>query len=192
MSLQGLMQEISEQTIVDRVTRPIDQATLKFQLSSTTVRDEREFEAVIGDFVKYIFRECIAPGAEMPDFEAVSRGKQMLANAVRRRRQTLMNVLANALDGLNGGMLAVIRDLAEGLKNESIEHYLDDVFDRHVPMGSWEEKVATIKALMDRYEDILPDAIRAQPPERYAANFKEFLRSLWEMMRETGADFRKV
>jgi len=186
------MYEFSEQTIVDHVTGPIDQATLKFRLSSTTVRDEREFESVIGRYIKHVYSECIAPGADMPDFEAVGRAKQLLANAYRRRRQTLLNALANAVDGLNGGMPGVVRDLAEGVKAESLEHYLDDVFDRHVRMGSWEERVAVIKALMDSYGDLLPEAIRNQPPERYAANHKEFLRSLWEVIRETGADFRKV
>ena len=155
--LQPIMDELNENAIA-KVTSIIDLLRLKYKINSNTVRDAAEFDWLLTDFLKYMYREGIAPGARMPDFEAGSRAKQILEHAGRRRGQTVMNYLANCIENHEGGARSVLDTLTDALKSEITEHYIEDVLDRHVTMDSWDERMAITEELMAQYGHMLPQA----------------------------------
>ena len=191
-TIQSIRDALDEQKMAERLSNPIAESRLNYGLAANTVAGPHEFDRVIGDFTRDVFAHCIAPGADMPMFEAVGRAKQILDNAYRRRRQTLKNALADGMDGLNGGMRGILDTIADGLVAESLENYMEDVFDRYIGANVWEEQVAIIKELMEEYGHMLSDSIRSQPPEKYASNYKDLLRDLIDRIRETGTSFRRI
>lgn len=190
--IQSIMDALDERTVAQRVTIPLDEVRLEYHQGSTTVRDVAEFERATGGFLQLLYARRVAPGAHMPDFEAIGRAKRILETAYRHRRQTLQNAIADCLDGANGGVRAVLDTILEAVKAESIEHYVEDVFDRHVALNDWPQRVAIIEELKAHYGHLLSEAVRREPAERHAANYKELLRSMVHHIREMNADYRRV
>jgi hypothetical protein len=189
---QSLIDALDERELAQRIGIPHDEVRLRYHLRSNTVRDAQEFERVIGDYVAYHHEACISPGGRLRDFEAVSRAKQILQSVYRRRNQTLLNAVADGVAGLNGGMMGIINHLADALKEESIENYIEDTIDRHVQIDSWSQKVALMRDLLAHYGHVLPESIRIQPPEKFAADYKALVRGLVEGLRESKSAFRRV
>ena len=102
-----------------------------------------------------------------------------------------MTAFNDAHDGTNGGLRIVLDRIAEQLKADSVERYTRDVFDRYVAPNSWEQKVDIIRQLIARFGHLLSSSIRADQPERYAANYEELIRAYVESLRKTSSVFRR-
>ena len=189
-NLQKLMDDLGEHALV-RVLEPIDLARLGYKIRSNTLKDSTEFEELVGDFVQCVYRD-IWSGTRMPEFEARSRGKQMLEHAGRRRGQTVMNYLAMCLEGVEGGVRGVLDTITEAIKSEVTEHYLDSVIDEHVRMDSDDDRRAITEAILSQYGHMLPHSIRSKPVEHFVAHYKTLLRELASTIRDNARQFRAV
>jgi hypothetical protein len=86
----------------------------------------------------------------------------------------------------------VLDTIAEGLKSESVERYIRDVFDRHVTPNCWEDKVKIIRQFMAQCGNYLSSSVRIDQPERYAQNFQELIRSYVSALQNTSSIFRRL
>jgi hypothetical protein len=187
-----LLEEVDEPVIADRVWRRHDQAREDYPDRSITVANATEFENGIGDYYAYHYELCVAPGARMAPAEAIGRAKQIIENDRRRQGQTLLNAFTDAKDGRNGAMRALRDLIGNALKEESTEHYIEDVFCRHVDMDSWSQRVEVMKEFLAQYGRMLPPSHRNQPAERFASGYKTLIRAYVDALRETAAAFRRI
>lgn len=192
MSIDNLLAELDERTIAQRIGIPHDEARMRFSLNSNTVRSFSEFESVIADYYNTHFTTVVSRGGHLPASEAASRAKELLEREYRRKQGDIVTAFNDAHDGTNGGTRVVLDEISEGLKAESLERYIRDVFDRHVAPNAWEQKVDIIRQFIRRCGVNLGSSIRADQPERYAQNYRELIRSYVTALQQTSRIFRRL
>ena len=191
-SLANLVSALDERQLAQRLGRHHDEARLSYRLYANTVADVREFERVIGDYYNHHQAVCVTSGGRLPMHEAVRRAKAILADSARRHHLTLNNVVANAIDGTNGGMRSILDDICEALKAEAIENFIMEVIDYEIEFNDWPQKVAVTRQLMSLFGDHLPAELKHEPAERFAHDYRELIRSVVDQMRSTSSLFRKL
>lgn len=191
-SIRSLLAAMDEREIAQRIGIPHDEARLRYPLSSNTVGDFEEFSDLIADYYNYHFTRCVSRGGSLSRAEAAGRAKEILEREYRKRRGDVVSAFNDAHDGTNGGLRVVLDIIAEGLKTDSVQRYVREMFDRHVAPSSWEQKVDIIRQFIDQCGASLSSAIRADQPERYAQNYEELIRSYVEALQRTSSVFRRL
>lgn len=191
-TISGLLSEINEVTIAQRVGLVHDEARMQYHLDSNTVQDFDEFKNEISDYCIYHVAECISHGGQLSRADAYGWARQLIENAQRRHHGNIVTAFNNARDGTNGGMRVVLDTIAEGLKTEAVERYIQDAFDRHVAPNSWEQKVDMIRQFIAHCGPYLSSSIKTSQPERYAHDYSELIRSYVEGLQQTSAIFRRL
>jgi len=192
MSIRGLLAELDERVIAQRISVPHDESRMRYPLHSNTVRNFDEFNQKIGDYYNTHFTSCISRGGKLSAAEATSRAKELLEQEYRRRGGDIVMAYNDAYDGTNGGMRAILDIIAEGLKAKSVERYIRDAFDRYVTPNSWEQKVEIIRQFITHCGVHLSSSIRTNQPERYAQNYEELIRSYVTALKQTSSIFRRL
>lgn len=189
-SINRLLEELDEVTMAQRVTHRHDEARMSFPLQANTVSDTRQFERILGEYVNHHLQYC--SGGQVPGFEAVSRAKQILDRSGRDGGGTLLNALDDAKHGTNGGLRRVLDRLADALREEAMYHYVTDVFDRHVSIDSFDQRVEIIRQFISRFGRALSPAVRNERPERYANNYRELIQDFVKSMQRVSSSFRRI
>ncbi|MFC1761015.1 hypothetical protein ACFL6U_02920 [Planctomycetota bacterium] len=190
-SIDALLDALDERTIAREIGLPHDEARMRYPLHSNTVSDFDQFSSTIADYYNHHFTECVSGGGALSSAEAGGRAKEIIERAYRRRGGNTTSAFNNAHDGTDGGMRAVLDIICEGIKAESVERYIRDMFDRHVAPNSWDDKVDIIRQFISRCGAQLSSSIRASQPEAYAQNFEELIRSYTNALQQTSAMFRR-
>jgi len=191
-TINSLLSALDEQTIARLIGIPHDEARLRYHLTSNTVRDFDEFSAIIADYFNYHYTMCVSNGGRLSPSESYGRAKELIEREYRKRRGDIVSAFGDGHHGTRGGMRVVLDIIAEGLKAEVVERYIDDAFDRHVAPNSWEQKVDIIRQFISQYGHVLSSSIVAGQPERYAHDYTELIRSFVEGMRQTSSVFRRL
>lgn len=191
-SIHTLLAALDERAIARCIGIPHDEARMRYPLRSNTVRDFDAFSRVIGDYFNYHFSACVSNGGSLSPAEAASRAKELLEREYRRHNGDIVTAFNDASDGTNGGLRAVLDKIAEGLKAESVQRYMREMFDRHVAPNSWEQKVSIIRQFIVCCGAHLSSSIRPDQPERYAHNYDELIRSYVEALQRTSSIFRRL
>jgi len=190
--LSSLLAALDEREIARRIAIPADEARMTFHLHSNTVRSFDEFSDIIGDYYNHHFTRCISRGGSLSRAEAGGRAKEILEREFRRRRGNIVSAFNNAHAGTSGGLRVVLDTIAEGLKAESVQRYVREMFDRHVSPNSWESKVELIRQFVAACGEYLSSSIRADEIERYAHDYEELIRSFVEALQRTSSIFRRL
>jgi hypothetical protein len=191
-TIQSLLSALDEREIARRIGIRHDEARMRYQLQSNTVRDFDQFSAAVADYFNHHYTTCVSNGGRLSHAEAWGEGKRLLEHEYRKRRGNIVSAYNNAHDGTNGGMRVVLDTVAEGLKAEVVERYVQDVFDRHVAPNSWENKVDIIRQFVAQCGQYLSSSIKASQPERYAHDYSELVRSYVDGLQQTSAIFRRL
>jgi len=192
MSIQGLLQELDERVIVDRVGRFHDDARISYRLAGNTVPNFDEFTHVIADYYNHHFTRCVAGGGGLSRSEAAGRAKELLERQRRRGEGDIVGDFNDANGGTNGGLRVVLDKIADGLKAECVERYIRDAFDRHVAPNDWDQKVEIIRQFIRQAGANLASSIHADQPERCAGDYRELIRSYVDSLRNTSSMFRRL
>lgn len=195
--LRQLIFALSEQQITDNVALIHERARRAYPREpADRVRDQRHLEAVFGDYLAYHVRATGMAVATIARFDAVARAKQLALSGYRRRAgnrdATMANLLDTAVSGARGGVWEMLDDIAEGLKQEAVQHYTDEVIDRFVRIGDWSDRVQIARQFLDMYGEMLPERLRRQPAESIAANFKELIQMTISQIRTVGDEVRRI
>jgi hypothetical protein len=190
-SIDSLLAELDERTIAQRIGILHDETRMHYSPRSNTVGSFEEFERVIADYYNTHFTTCISQGGKLSRSEATSRAKELVEREYRRRGGDIVTAYNDAHDGLHSGLRAILDIIAENLKAESVEHYIRDVFDRYVTPSSWEQKVEIIRQFIAQCGVYLASSVRANPPERYASNYRELIDSYVSGLQKTSSIFRR-
>jgi hypothetical protein len=192
MSLDKLLSELDEIYIAQHIEIPHDEHRIRYHLSSNRVKDFDEFSQTIGEYYNDHVRNCISHGGRMSRSKAESRAKALVEQEYRRRGGDILNAYKDAHEGSNGGLRVILDIIADGLKVESMEDHIRDVFDRYVAPNSWEQKVSIIQQFIRHCGTSLSSSIRADQPERYAQNYEELIRSYADGLKTTSSVFRRL
>jgi hypothetical protein len=177
--LDEMLIELREDTIMRMFHIPHGSARASYPVCKMTVADEIEFDQVIADYYNHHFSRCVSPGAKLPDADAASRAKAILDQAYYRQGQ-LLGATQDGLRGTNGGMPQVLNTIMERLREEAVENYMRDVFDRYVLRGSFREKVEIMRELLRKLKAYGVEGIDEDEPEQYAHNYQPLIRAFVE------------
>lgn len=192
-TINTLMFDLDERTMAQRVAIKHDEARMQYHLPSNTVADFDQFRGIIADYGNYHFTNCVSHGGTLTLGEAYGKSKQLIDDEYRRRRGgDFLSSFSDARDGTNGGLRAILDIIAEGLKAESVERYIQNAFDRHVAPSSWDQKVDMIRQFISYCGNVLSSSVVASQPERYAKDYSDLIRSYVEGLQRTSAMFRRL
>jgi hypothetical protein len=191
-SIHTILAALDEREIARRVGLPHDEARMRYPLQRNTVDSFDEFADQIGDYYAYHLSACVGNGGRFPRGEAIGRAKELLDREYRRRHGDIVSAFTDARDSLNSGMRGILDVIADGLKFESIERYIREVFDRHIAPNAWEVKVEIIRQFIRECGANLSSSIRSDQPERYAQNYQDLIRSYINGLRETSSILRRL
>jgi hypothetical protein len=191
-SINNLLAELDERTIAQRIGIPHDEARMRYSLTSNTVGSFEEFTRTISDYLNYHFTLCISHGGSLSASEASTRAKILLEREYRRHGGDIVNAYADGHEVLQGGMRKILDIIAEGLKAESVEAYVREVFDRYVAPNSWEQKVDIIRQFIAQCGVHLGSSIRTADAARFASSFKEIIESYVSALQRTSSIFRRL
>lgn len=191
-SIHAILAALDEREIARRVGLLHDEARMRYPLQRNTVDSFDEFADQIGDYYAYHLSACVGNGGRFPPGEAIGRAKELLDREYRRRHGDIVSAFTDARDSLNSGMRGILDVIADGLKFESVERYIREVFDQHIAPHSWETKVEIIRQFIRECGKNLSSSIRSDQPERYAQNYQDLIRSYINGLRETSAIFRRL
>jgi len=191
-AITSLLNALDERTIARRIGIPHDEARVRYPLHSNTVSSFEQFSDELGNYYNHHFTTCVSRGGALARSEATGRAKELLEREYRRQNGDIVTAFNDAHDGTNGGLRLVLDKVAEGLKAESVERYIRDMFDRHVAPNAWEDKVAIIRQFIAQCGVHLASSIRADQPERYARDFQELIRSYVAALQRTSSIFRRL
>ncbi len=190
--IDALLMELDERNLARIVGSRHDHARINFHLHSNTVSSFDEFMDVVGEYYNYHFSSCVSIGGSMSRAEASGRAREIIKQIYQRRKEDLMTAYNDAADGTNGGLRVILDTIADALKAESVERYIEDAFDRHVSYNSWEDKVEIIRQFIGRCGLYLSASIRTSQPERYARDYKELIRAYVQGLQQTSSIFRRL
>ena len=191
-SIKNLLAELEERIIAQKVGISHDEARMKYQIESNTVKDFDEFSDIIGGYFQHHFSSCVSKGGTLSSTEAIGKAKEVIEQEYRRKQGDIVTAYNNAHDGTNGGLRAILDIIAERLKAESVERYIRDVFDRHVAPNSWEDKVEIIRQFIVQCGVNLSSSIQTDQAERYAQNYEDLIRSYVQALERTSSVFRRL
>ena len=191
-SINNLLAELDERTIAQRIGIPHDEVRVRYFLRSNTVGSFEEFSRLIADYYGIHFIACVSRGGSLSRSEAASRAKGLLEREYRRHGGDIVTAYNDAHDGTNGGVRHVLDTIAEGLKTESVEAYVREVFDCYVAPNSWEQKVEIIRQFIAQCGVHLASSMHVNQPERYASNYRELIDSYVSALQKTSPIFRRL
>ena len=191
-AIDNLLTALDERHMAQAVGLHHDEARMRYALGRNTVSTFEEFTVRIGDYYNHHYTRCISGGGGLSRAEAAGRAKEILEREYRRRKGDIVSAFNDARDGTNGGMRAVLDNIAEAIKVEAVERYVREMFDHHVAPNAWEDKVEIIRQFINRCGGNLSSSIQAQQPERYAQNYQELIRSYVDALQGTSSIFRRL
>ncbi len=192
MSYTNMQAELEERHIARKIGIAHDEQRMRYRLPSDTVLSFDEFSRIIADYYNHHVSNCISFGGRLQRSNASSRAKTLIEQAYRRRGGDIVMAYNDAKDGTNGGMRAILDIIADGLKAESVEDHIRDVFDRYVAPNSWTQKVSIIRQFIKYCGIYLSSSIHSQQPERYAQNYQELIRAYIDGLKTTSSIFRRL
>jgi hypothetical protein len=187
-SLRSLLVATSEVAIAKGVAIYHDTVRVSYPFYANKVESFENFTKAVANYYSYHFSQCYGKG--LSQGEVSSRSIRILEQEYRERGGDLFAAYKDARDGTNGGLAVILDRIAEHLKAESIERYIQDVFEKCMSPISRKSKVEMIRQFIARNDQNLPSSVLNDQPERYADNYHELIKAYIESLKNTSRIFR--
>lgn len=171
--LEALLSEIGKENLA-HYTREIDAAAASYHTDSITVDTQEELNEAITSYWIHLSRHFKGAGSVPTGSQATADALALLERAYSKRGG-LPAAVAEAKDGINGGMRTIFNLMTDQLRVEEQTKYIEMVFRETLDVLEWQEKVDLVASLLDRLD--LPAELRSTPPERLARH--------WELLVQT-------
>jgi hypothetical protein len=173
------------------VGRGHDDFRMRHSLEKNTVDSFQGFENSIGDYFKKHYDECFTRGGDIPLEIAISKAKQTISQAYRRKNGNITTAFTDCKENLNGGLRVVLDLIADSIKQEAIEMYIRQIFDSNINPTEYDEKLSIIKEFIHHYGYCLSPSIKTGNPNRFANDYEELIRSFVNNLRGTSSLFNR-
>ena len=176
VAVEAVLAEIDAEALVRKIGLPIDSARASYVMGDVLIESSAEFNDAVSGFyltlLRHTYTEPVsANAAELAD-EALNLLERAFAdkggvNAAR----------AEARDGIHGGMRFVLDVMTEQYKVMQQSKHVSRVLQEALDPLDWSQRVAFMRAFIDRLGPHLPAEIRDQPPERFARHYGEIVQT---------------
>jgi hypothetical protein len=122
--------------------------------------------------------------------DAAGIGKEILNNSGGRRGADATTYFKDSQEGINGGLRQCLDTLCEGMKQQAVERYTWDVFDRFLPPDNKDLSERMVVEFIQRYDHLLPGIDRTRP-HWYANNLETLIRAVLQATREMARVYRR-
>ena len=190
--IKELLAAASEQEIARQVGNRHNEARLRYSAPMISIENYREFEALITHYYQYHYSLCVSQGGQRSSADALQEAIKIIEGAYRRQRVNINSAYSDALNGTNGGVGEILNLLADGLRIDAEENYLNSVFDRYVARGEYSEQVDIIRQFFEHCSVALGQDIDVSKPERYARDYRDLIRSYLMALREIHRPMRSL
>jgi len=188
-ALHTVVALISEDSLVERINRPIDSARASYSLESVLIQDFETFNDQVISFYIHLIRRVRGAGhlqrTEVLDAEAFDLLERAFSSNGGAK-----GALLEARMGTRGGMRFVLDAMTERYKKEEREKEVFRVLIEAMDPLDWKSKASFIEALMSSLRAHLPDDVKDQSPERYAGNVPLLAKAYVESMDKLNSVFR--
>ena len=132
-----------------------DVARESFKLPKMIVADHEEFKYLVTSYVEHHLTS-VGDGAPTAA-NAFGEARGILDRAFEQDayQEGYARALQMALDGSEGGMRAIVNEIADELKRRALRNYLDHVYYQHINVLSKEDNLALSRAFFERFGSIL-------------------------------------
>jgi len=181
-ALDEVLSQISARAMNDSVGRVADTARLSFLLQDVTVDSDQEFHDTIRSFFLHLARH--SGRVTQADPEAAADDAYALLTRAFSRHGGPQAALSEAREGVHGGMRYILDLMTDQYKREETEKRVTRVLKECLDQKNWEEKVAFMKAFLDRLgPDLFPE-IKARNPEQCAHHYEVLVRAYVDSMEQ--------
>ena len=180
-AVEAVLTEIDADVLAKEIGLPIDSARARYVMGELLVDSNDEFHDAASAFYLALLRHAGVVPASTADHAVADEALALLERAFASKGG-VGAARAEARDGINGGMRFVLDVMTEQYKLEQQSKHVASVLQEALDPLNWNERVAFIRALLDRLGHHLPADLRSQPPERFARHYdiivKTYVQSL--------------
>lgn len=164
--VDAITAELDDSFIRSQFDEPIDEAARQFTHKADCPITHRMFHKVIAEFVVHIY--CKGLNARwMASAEPLGHTIDLLENHYNSTYgRGCIAAALDASDACQGGIDAVLNQLAEIIKNTERQKYINSVFAVNIDPTDWHLKCEIVGILLDEYKQFLPEhLLRCRPWE---------------------------
>jgi len=174
--VNAVLLQISEEALARNIGLPIDTARGTYVMSDVIIDSSEMFHDAVAAFYLAMLRHMDTRAFAMDDDRLKTKAYSLLERAFRDKGG-IDAAQSQARYGTNGGMRLVLDAMTEQFKVEQQAEYVDRIIKTAVDPLDWDDRVAFMKAFMDRLGPYLPSEIRNQSPMRFARHYREIIRT---------------
>ena len=190
IKIESVVSEIDADNLAKLIGLPIDSARAAFVMDSVTVKSYEEFKDKIAAFYMQLMRDT----RRLPE-NVETKIVESEAFALLERGFSNKGGIPAAMDEarncLSGGLRFIFDIMTEKIKQEEQEKYVNFVLKKTLDPLDWESKVAFIKKLFKKLENILPEETRAEP-ERFAGHYEKIVTAYVNSINHLNTLFRRL
>jgi len=172
--LEQFLRELSSENIAKEVLLPIDSARASYTIDKVTVDDYSEFLETITAFNAHLLRHIGQLSGDIDQKQVASHALDLVKRAFPRDGEEKA-AYNEAKTGVNGGLRYIFDQMTQRLKAEERGKYVKMILNTAIDPMDFESKTVLIKTIMAQLGPTLPEEIRNQPPERFAADYDKII-----------------
>ena len=178
--LGWLLDEISEEKLVQKIFLPIDQGRASYIMDRVTVKEGFEFNESIAAFYAHMFQHKGSLTGEI-NKDAVAAEAIDVVEKAFERKGGFEAALAEGKSGINGGLRLVFDTMTEHLKEEQKYKFINKTFKDVIEPLDWDSKVRLMEAFLEHFGPNLPPDLRDLPAEKLASNWELLIKYYVEL-----------
>ena len=169
-SIHKIFMLLHYSVIVEKIDSVHQMIRERFVAPTYIPRDYDEFCKIIKKYYQYHYKAWLA-GPTMPDDLAFSQARMYLDKG----QGGFIQIAKNSLDGREGGLIAAIDVIADGLRDDATEKYVLHVLSTAVNPMDYDKKVAFMQSYLNEFFHVLPGE-KLMGAYELAANFDAFIK----------------
>jgi hypothetical protein len=173
VTVQDILTRLHPQIIAEVCDIPNDEARAQYAIQRIRVRDYREFQRAILDYLK--FHSAKVYGQPFNDINAMAFAQEALGS--------LPNVAYIGLSGDQGGMMGLFTKCAEEFKKKFRQNYYQLVLNEMVDPLDPDQKIALMADFKQHMERYAPSHFSYMSAEAMAADYRGIL---WQYIEAIG------
>ena len=190
IKIESVVSEIDADNLAKLIGLPIDSARAAFVMDSVTVKSYEEFKDKIPAFYTQLMRDTKRLPKNVETKIVESESFALLERGFSNKGG-IPAAMDEARNGINGGLRFIFDIMTEKIKQEEQEKYVNFVLKKTLDPLDWESKVAFIKKLFKKLENILPEETRAEP-ERFAGHYEKIVTAYVNSINHLNTLFRRL
>ena len=175
-AVEAVLAEIDAEALSRKIGLPVDSARASYVMGDVLIESSAEFNDAVSAFYLTLLRHTYPEPVSADPVELADEALDLLERAFTDKGG-VNAARAEARDGIHGGMRFVLDVMTEQYKVGQQSKHVSRVLQEALDPLDWSQRVAFMRAFLDRLGPQLPAKIRDQPPERFARHYGDILQT---------------